>query len=237
MHWVYDDAGSVATRAEAADGAAEAAPAGAGAEESVEDFMIREFYPWVKTADDCQRCLEFLRSKEKMQFDVEKARVVMKQLRVRKHEGRGAPCSSLNTYFPVLRALYSTLPRVSGATAFSWPCWSGPWTAIARQGNSTHPRCADPRPPYSPPRYAGKPLRALPRTPSVRAPEDVAGCACSLPWRPCAHTMRLPPPPTSSHAVGARQGCWGSESQRDGGRGWSRVDRHAAGAAALLQAA
>jgi hypothetical protein len=183
--WVYDGAGSVATRAGAADGAAEAAAA--GGEESVEEFMIREFYPWVKSPDDCQRCLEFLRSNEKLQFDLDKARVVMKQLRVRKHE-------------------------VRGARALSWPCRSGPWIAVSCRRAAPLTRAALTRARRTPRRYAGQPLRALPRTTAIRAPQDVAGCACSLPWRPCAHTMRWKPPPTSSHEVRTRHQA-GFESQ------------------------
>jgi hypothetical protein len=67
----------VATKAEQTDGGAE------NPQLAVEEFMLREFYPWVRTSDDCKKCLDFLRSKEKLEFDVDKAQQVMSSLRVR----------------------------------------------------------------------------------------------------------------------------------------------------------
>jgi len=57
------------------------APAGTDDATPEELFMVREFFPWVKSVDDARKCMKFMVENEKLNFNLEKAERVMSELK------------------------------------------------------------------------------------------------------------------------------------------------------------
>eukprot|EP00240_Pyramimonas_obovata_P009493 CAMPEP_0118926836 /NCGR_PEP_ID=MMETSP1169-20130426/4449_1 /TAXON_ID=36882 /ORGANISM="Pyramimonas obovata, Strain CCMP722" /LENGTH=100 /DNA_ID=CAMNT_0006868471 /DNA_START=233 /DNA_END=535 /DNA_ORIENTATION=- len=44
-------------------------------------FMVENYYPWIKTVEDAKKCINFLREKEKREFNLEKAEKVLQSIK------------------------------------------------------------------------------------------------------------------------------------------------------------
>jgi len=61
-------------------GGAEAGARGESATETLEQWMVANYFPWVKTEEDAGKCLAMLRDKEGRDFNLDKAKTVLESV-------------------------------------------------------------------------------------------------------------------------------------------------------------
>ena len=79
---------SLVSRINSSSGTSSTSSSSSSSDEEKAQFMLTEYgHPWIENEESAMRLLEYLRTKEKREFNLEKARVVIAQIRETHEKG------------------------------------------------------------------------------------------------------------------------------------------------------